>query len=233
MKTGAPNLLVWMAVVVISTHLSAAAAKDVPVITFITGTGAGDLTHTIQNDGFGEYRHTAKGTTGVESHIQAGGDYEIDLYYFTTNRKLSFDFSHPVSAITISGAPDGFVTLPARLITKCASTSHNLLTMTATDSPLECPLAGRFDWNGRVFLTRMNPINYPGSTYPSISCEGNDASGKCNQWKMTACSANVDGTAACAAESVMTLMEEKTAKGKVSEVKVGDYYMNFELRFVK
>ena len=203
----------------------AAPTRDVPVISDLRGGGGGEP-YTIQSDGLGAYMHTAKGSSGVESHIQSGGGYEIDLYYFTSNRRLSFDFSHEVVGTTTGSGPATFITVPARLITKCP-TGFSLLTMTLGQS-FDCPLAGRFDWNGRTFLTRMNTAEYPGSTHPTITCTAADLAGQCSTWTIEACSASVDKAAICG-DDVMTLMEEKTAKGKITEVKVGDYYMNFHI----
>jgi hypothetical protein len=203
----------------------AAPTRDVPVISDLRGGGAGEP-YTIQSDGLGAYMHTARGSSGVESHIQSGGGYEIDVYYFTSNRRLSFDFTHEVAGTTTGSSPATFITVPARLITKCA-TGSSLLTMTLGQS-FACSLAGRFDWNGRTFLTRMNGAEYPGSTQPSITCTAADLAGQCSTWTIEACSPFVDNTAACGGD-VMTLMEEKTAKGKITEVKVGDYYMNFRI----
>jgi hypothetical protein len=81
-----------IASVVCAHTLAAPPAKSLPVISTFIGEGAADTLHTIQSDGLGPYRHTVtKGSTGVESHIQGSGGWELDMYYFTSNRQLYFD----------------------------------------------------------------------------------------------------------------------------------------------
>src|SRR5262245_57452244 len=93
--------------------LSAAPPRDVPVVSIIDGGGPADATHTFQSDGLGPYVHTAKGSSGVESHLQAGGDYELDVYYFSSNRRLSYRFA---ADNLLNGSPlaNGLITTKGR-----------------------------------------------------------------------------------------------------------------------
>jgi hypothetical protein len=215
----------------ISITLSAAPARDVPVVSMIDGDGAGDVTHTMQSDGLGPYVHTARGTSGVESHIQEGGDYEMDVYYFTSNRRLSYRFAAE-NLLSGTALASGLITTKGRLIMKCGSATNNMLTM-VEGAVLHCPMAGRFDWNNRVYLTRMGGVGYPNSTAPTIVCTATSG-GTCAAWTISSCQVPTDpATGACNNAGVMTLLEERTAKGKVTEIRVGDFTMEFRIGATK
>ena len=211
--------------------LSAAPVRDVPVVSIIEGDGSGDVVHTLQSDGLGAYVHTARGSSGVESHFQEGGDYELDVYYFTSNRRLSYRFA---AENLLSGNPlaSGLITTKGRLIIKCGSSTDNMLTM-VEGATLHCPMAGRFDWNNRVYLTRMGGVGYPNSTAPTIACTGTSG-GTCAAWTISSCQLPTDpATGSCDNLGVMTVLEERTAKGKVVEIWVGDFTMQFRVAATK
>ena len=211
--------------------LSAAPVRDVPVVSIIEGDGSGDVVHTLQSDGLGAYVHTARGSSGVESHLQEGGDYELDVYYFTSNRRLSYKFA---AENLLSGNPlaSGLITTKGRLIIKCGSSTDNMLTM-VEGATLHCPMAGRFDWNNRVYLTRMGGVGYPNSTAPTIACTGTSG-GTCAAWTISSCQLPTDpATGSCDNLGVMTVLEERTAKGKVVEIWVGDFTMQFRVAATK
>ena len=211
--------------------LSAAPVRDVPVISIIDGGGSGDVMHTVQSDGLGPYVHTARGTSGVESHLQQAGDYELDVYYFTSNRRLSYRFAaeNLLSGSSLSG---DLITTRGRLIIKCGSSTDNMLTM-VEGATLHCPMSGRFDWNNRVYLTRMGGVGYPNSTSPTIACTGTSG-GTCAAWTISSCQLPTDpATGSCDNAGVMTVLEERTAKGKVAEIWVGDFTMQFRIAATK
>ncbi len=211
--------------------LSAAPVRNVPVISVIDGDGSADLTHTFQSDGLGPYLHTVKGNSGVESHIQQGGDYELDLYYFTSNRRLSYRFA---AENLLNGSPlaSGLIATKGRLIIKCGSSTNNMLTM-VEGAILHCPMFGRFDWNNRVYLTRMGGVEYPNSTPPTIACTATSG-GTCAAWTISSCQLPTDpATGLCANAGVMTVLEERTAKAKVTETWVGDFTMQFRIGATK
>jgi hypothetical protein len=225
------NWLITVGTALVCVTLSAAPARDVPVISIIDGGGPGDVTHTLQSDGLGPYVHTATGSSGVESHLQQGGDYELDVYYFTSNRRLGYRFD---AENLLSGTPlaAGLFTTKARLIIKCGSSTENMLNMVEGET-LHCPMAGRFDWNNRVYLTRMGGAGYPNSTPPTIACTGTSA-GSCAAWTISSCQLPTDpATGSCDNAGVMTLLEEKTVKGKITEVLVGDFTMRFRIAATK
>jgi hypothetical protein len=218
---------VGLGVVLACMTASAGPARDVPVISVIDGAGSTDTAHTIQSDGLGAYTHTAKGTSGVESHIQEGGDYELDVYYFSSNRRLRYRLA-PDNLVAGSAVAADLITTIGRLITKCGSSTANLLTLTE-GATLTCPMAGRFDWNGRVYLTRMGGLGYANSTAPTIACTAT-SNGRCSAWTISSCQVPLDATnGSCADAGIMTVLEEKSVKGKVTEVWVGDFFMDFRI----
>ena len=224
----------WLAALgcsLVSVTLASAPPRNVPAISVIDGGGSADLAHTIQSDGLGPYIHTAKGTSGVESHFQEGGDYELDVYYFTSNRRLSYRFSAE-NLLSGSAIASGLITTKGRLIIKCASSTNNMLTM-VEGATLHCPMAGRFDWNNHVYLTRMGGVAYPNSTAPTISCTSTSG-GRCSAWTISSCQLPTDpATGSCDNAGVMSILEERTAKGKVTETWVGDFTMQFRIAATK
>jgi hypothetical protein len=224
--------LIAVACAFVCVTLAAAPPRNTPVISTIDGGGSTDLTQTLQSDGLGPYVHTAKGTSGVESHIQEGGDYELDVYYFTSNRRLSYRFA---TENLVSGTPlaSGLMTTKGRLILKCASSTNNMLTM-VEGAILHCPMAGRFDWNNRVYLTRMGGVDHPSSTQPTIACTATSG-GKCAAWTISSCQVPTDpDTGSCDNPGVMSILEERAGKGgKVTETWVADFTMQFRIAATK
>jgi hypothetical protein len=213
-----------------------------PVISTFVGEGVTDTLHTIQGDGLGPFRNTVtKGSSGVQSIVQASGGWELDVYYFTSNRRLSFDLRNPVPDSTVAGAPSGIVVAPGRLITKCGSTTENFLQMNPALPLYNCSLHGRFDFNGRAMLVRMDEAAFPGTRNVKVSCTGVDPANpaQCQHWRIDTCRAQ-DAAGACTqwgfqdgpvdlTANVMTLLEESSTKGKLTTRKVGDYYMQAEI----
>jgi hypothetical protein len=238
------SLLVSIGLMCLSAgSFTAAPSKNVPVVSSLAGVGTDP--HTIRSDG-APYYHTAKGTSGVESHIQEGGAYELDLYYFTSDRKLYFDLNNIVPGTATAASPTGVVLTKGRLITKCSSTQH-LLNMDPTRPLDSCALHGRFDYYGRTMLVRMGGTEAPGTRNVHITCTGTDPANpsRCQNWKLQTCSLEdadgnctqwgyVEGGEFDHTANVITLLEEKsTSKGKVTTTKVGDYYMHFEILATK
>ena len=235
------SLSLSIAIAVLSSaSFTAAPARNLPVVSSLVGAGAADLMHSIQNDGAGPYLHAVKGTSGVESHIQESGAYELDLYYFTSSRRLYFDLRSIVPGSETATAPRDIVIAPGRLITKCDST-NNLLNMDPTVPLDNCALHGRFDYYGRTMLIRMDAAAFPGTKNVRVTCTGTNPAdnSKCHNWKLETCS-GVDGGDNCTqwghanetldmTANVMTVLEEKSTKGKLTTTKVADYYMHFEL----
>jgi hypothetical protein len=221
---------------------TAAPSKNFPVVSAFVGSGTD--AHTIRSDG-APYVHNVKGASGVESHIQAAGAYELDMYYFTSDRRLYFDLNNLVPGSGTAAAPTGVVLTKGRLITKCSST-HNLLNMDPTLPLDSCALHGRFDYYGRTMLIRMDADDFPGSRNVRVTCAGTEPANpsRCRNWKLQTCSevgeggqctqwGYVEDAAFNNEANVMTILEEKTAKGKVTTTKVGDYYMQFEIYATK
>jgi hypothetical protein len=240
MRQHARIVLVLVGVVLAAAVTAGAPSRDLPVVSTLVGAGPLDLVHTVQGDGMGSYLHNVKGTSGVESHIQEAGAYELDVYYFTSNRRLYFDLRNVVPGSDTVTAPRGTMVVPGRLITKCTATL-NLLTMEPTIPLVNCALHGRFDYNGRVMLIRMDEAAFAGTKNPRITCTGTNPanSAQCQNWKIETCT-GVDASGACTQwgfghdtidirANVMSILEEKTSKGKVTEQKVADYYMQFEI----
>src|SRR5829696_4775493 len=238
---GRDAVLVGSAVFAICAHPLAGPTKAIPAITTFVGEGAADTLRTFQADGLGVYRNTVtKGTQGVQSIIQTSGAWELDAYYFTSNRRLYFDLRNPVADSTIADAPSGIVVAPGRLITKCGSTTDNFLQMDPAVPLYNCSLHGRFDYNGRTMLVRMDQA-FPGSRNVKVSCTGVDPANAsvCQHWRIDTCTAQ-DAAGSCTqwgfqggpvdlTANVMTLMEEGSTKGKLTTRKVGDYYMQAEI----
>lgn len=211
---------------------SAGPTRDYPVTSTLVGDGAADTAHAIQSDGLGPYRHMVKGSSGVESHLQEGGAWELDVYYFTTARRLAFNLPAPIPGSAIGDAPSGYIVAPARLITKCPVAGENPLQMTPTVPVYSCALDGRFDYNGRTYLIRMDPARFPGSTQPRISCAGTNPSNanECVHWRIDTCAP--DDLGACT-PGVLTLAQESTSKGKSTTVRVADYAVRFEFEIYR
>ena len=174
-----------------SASFTAAPARNLPVVSTLVGTGTDP--HTIRSDG-GPYIHNARGTSGVESHIQEAGAYELDMYYFSSDRRLDFDLNNLVPGTGTAAAPTGVVLTKGRLITKCSST-HNLLNMDPTLPLDSCALHGRFDYFGRTMLVRMDAIDFPGSNNVRVTCIGTDPANSswCQNWKLQTCSGVDEG----------------------------------------
>ncbi|HVH58552.1 MAG TPA: hypothetical protein VM791_19960 [Vicinamibacterales bacterium] len=233
---------VWVVVLVFCVHVMAAApAKDLPVISTLMGEGPSDTLRTIQSDGLGSYRHSAKASSGVQSIIQGAGGWELDVFYFTTNRRLYFDLRNLVEGSGALDAPTTMVTAPGRLITKCNSTTENFLQMNPNSSLYNCALHGRFDYNGRTLLVRMDEASFPGTRNVKVSCTGTDPANpaRCHHWRIDTCTAQ-DSAGLCTqwgfdngpvdlTANVMTILEETSSRGKITTRKVGDYYMQFEI----
>lgn len=240
MKSPISLSLSFAVVFVSGASFTAAPARNLPVISTLVGTGPADLIHTLQSDGAGPYLHNVKGGSGVESHIQESGAYELDVYYFTSSRRLYFDFRNIVPGTESASAPRDTVIAPGRLITKCDSTT-NLLNMDPS-APLDsCALHGRFAYNGRTMLVRMDAAAFTGTTNVRVTCTGTDPanSSQCHHWKLQTCS-GLDAGGNCSqwgyanetldmTANVLTILEEKSTKGKVTTAKVAEYYMQFEI----
>jgi hypothetical protein len=234
--------LVWIFALVLCAHaIAAPPAKNLPVISTFIGEGPADVLRTIQSDGLGSYRHSAKASSGVESLVQGSGGWELDVYYFTTNRRLYFDLRNLVEGSGAPDAPVGTVVAPGRLITKCASTTENFLQMNPSYPLYNCSLHGRFDYNGRTLLVRMDEASFPGTRNVKVSCTGTDPANpaQCHHWRIDTCTAQdtaglcaqwgfADGPADLTA-NVMKILEETTIKGKLTTREIGDYYMQFEI----
>ena len=218
-----------LVVALVCARPSAGPTRDYPVNSTLRGTGWTDTAHAIQSDGGGDYIHAVRGSSGVESHLQSGGGWELDVYYYTTPRKLAFNLPAPVPGSAVSGAPTGFIVAPGRLITKCPIAGENLLAMNPTVPIHSCALDGRFDYNGKTYLVRMDPARFPTSTLPRISCTGTNPanSAECRHWRIDTCAPeDIDGCSA----GVLTLAQESTTtKGKTTVVKVADYLVTFEI----
>jgi hypothetical protein len=137
------------------------------------------------------------------------------------------------------------VVAPGRLITKCNSDTLNFLKMDPASSLTNCSLHGRFDYNGRTLLVRMDEVEFPHTRNVKVSCTGTDPANPalCHHWRIDSCTAQ-DTAGICTqwgfgagpvdlTANVMTILEETTRKGKVSERKLGDYYMQFEILVAK
>ena len=235
-------VLFALAIVALGARLGAGPTKALPVVSTFVGQGATDTLHTIQGDGLGPYRDgTTKNGQGVQSIVQSSGGWELDVYYFTSNRRLYFDLRNPVPGSTIAGAPTGIVVAPARLITKCGAAAENFLTMNPLVPIDHCSLHGRFDYNGRTMLVRMDATQFPGTKNIRVTCTGVDPanSAACQHWRIDTCTAQdaggsctqwgSQGGAVDLTANVMTLLEETSTKGRVTTRKVGDYYMQAEI----
>ena len=224
--------VVWMALIAALLHARPSAApptRDVPVTSIVWGAGPADAAHTIQSDGSGPYVHAVQGSSGVESHIQSGGGWELDLYYYTTSRRLAFNLPAPIPGSSGGAAPTGFIVAPGRLITKCPVAGENLLAMDPAVPIHSCALDGRFDYNGQTYLVRFDEARFPGTRHPRVSCTGVNPgnTAECVRWHIDSCGPGETG--ACT-PAVMSLAQEvRTSKGKVSVVRVADYAMQFEI----
>jgi hypothetical protein len=221
---------------------TAAPSKNLPVVSTFVGTGTDP--HSIRSDG-APYIHNVKGTSGVESHIQESGAYELDMYYFNSDRRLYFDLNNLVPGTGTAAAPTGILLTKGRLITKCTST-HNLMNMDPTLPLDSCALHGRFDYYGRTMLVRMDADAFPGTRNVRVTCTGTNPANpsQCQNWKLQTCSGvgedgqcnqwgYLEGASFNNEANVMTILEEKSTKGKVTATKVGDYYTQFEIYATK
>ena len=87
--------------------------------------------------------------------MQNAGAWELDTYYFSSDRRLYFDLRNLVPGSGSVDAPTAIIVAPGRLITKCDATG-NLLEMNPVLPLFNCALHGRFAYNGRTYLVRMD-----------------------------------------------------------------------------
>ena len=230
--------LTLVLIVLGSASFSARRAGDIPVVSTLLG--AGSDPYTIRGDG-APYVHSVKGNKGVESHIQEAGAFELDLYYFASDRRLYFDLNNVVPGTSTANAPTGAFLARGRLITVCDAT-HNLLNMDPNQPLDSCALHGRFEYDGRTMLIRIDAGEFPGTTNVRVTCTGTNPADPsvCQNWKLQTCS-GLDDAGQCNQwgyseglpfnheATVMTILEEKATKGKTTRTRVGDYFMQFEI----
>jgi len=220
-------LLGVLAATICARPSAAPPARDIPVRSIIADVGPDNVAYTIQSDGNGPYVHSVQGSNGVESHIQSSGGWELDLYYFTTSRRLAFNLPAPIEGSSNGSAPTGPMVVPGRLITKCPVAGENLLAMNPEVPIHSCALDGRFDYNGKTYLVRFDESRFPGSRHPRISCSGTNPQNpsECVWWRIDNCGPGE--TAACTPAIMSLAQEVRTSKGKTTVVKVADYPMRF------
>lgn len=137
----------------------------------------------VQSDGLGSYQSSPN---TLESIIQAIGDWELDMLNFDgSGRMILVDLREPVSGSAPGGADPTIPFTPqlvrAKFIAKCSEYGGNMITM-QTGWTITCPLALRFDQDGRSYRMNFNPNNFPNIDPLQVTCVASDGSGKCGQW---------------------------------------------------
>jgi hypothetical protein len=163
------------------------------VTSIVSDTDSNGLALQLQSDGLGPYvTETIKPNKNfVNSAIQGSCNYLLNMSSSQTRTvKLSLKYVGSTGATLPPGWPtDGSpVNVAARIESSCNLNANNggisYGTMTYAGQTLQCPLSVSFYVNGTPYGTRMNPMDYAGTTWAQVACAG-AASNLCNSWAVT------------------------------------------------
>jgi len=169
-----------------ATHVSAAAAKDIPVSSQLLGGSAPP--HSIQSDDAGAYQNAG----GVSSILQGTtGDWVLDLTGARSTRKIRIDLTDTLPG-NPSPPPFANALVSARFIAKAATLNAGSFSgMVGLGSTMLTPLAiGAIPYGGKTYAIRMNANNHDGTDWVLVTCIGvanpaAPATSSCNKWELT------------------------------------------------
>lgn len=169
----------------------------------------------IGSDSLGSYKN---GVNSVSSVIQGIGDWVLDTKP-STLRRIRIDFGDPIPD-TGANAPFQSATVPARLISKCASWNIFLPGLAIGQQAI-CPLALSIDYNGVTYALRSNE-NYGGTQAVQWTCLARDST-KCVFFEMVPSVVQADGQRKIAMQLLIP------AAKRTPEQLLGQFYMSFDV----
>jgi hypothetical protein len=213
-----------------SPQLLAQPTTSTPVTTIISDYDSGIAPALqIQSDQLGAY----KNAKNLQSYVYSFGSWEIDAYNVrNATRTVYLGFTQPIAGTGPDGGPpvappSGFY--KAHLTTECYHYGTNPTTM-APGSTISCPMNGGFEYGGKAYTIRMNPLDAMsiGTDPVKITCIfPSMGTNPCSQWRITPGSsvANPDGTVIY--RSVGQLDVRVTSRGQTTFIRQGQFYFSF------
>jgi len=212
-------------------------ATNIPVVSEIQTYDSGVAPSLqIQNDG-AVYTNTSTQT----SMILTNGDWRLDAYHFSGQTRTVFlSFDQPVAG---SGPGGGNPVGPAsgqykvNMGSNC-SNFNKMMQSLAPGQTMQCPMNVHFDSGGKTYNLRMNHISYPQTNPNNVTCIfPTSGSTPCSMWRLQPSGnyiyTDLDGVEKAGLRNVATLSYETTVKGKIVDVKVGNFYISYSIIVTK
>jgi hypothetical protein len=184
----------------------------------VTSTIVDDASYQIGSDGLGPY----KNGSSVRSEILANGDYQMGGFYVAgSTRTVALD----LAGAGISGTgPNGGAPVPVpnglynvNIASDCANIGLSYLKV-APGTTIECGMNVHFAYGGQTYDLHQTPLAFSETNPVSITCTS-AVGGPCSAWTVQ--------PSAASGYDVANLSIEKTAKGKLTYVKQGDFLVSF------
>ena len=155
-----------------------------------TDTSNSNQAFQIQSD---THSYTTSAVDKVTSQIQGvgcGGQQQLFLDTSTSTTRFEYlTLGDPASGSSSPFAGGSRFQVHATIISRCGENSENNGFSFSNMSPaqtLACALSTAFTYGGKNYVLKMNPINWPGSTWIQAACTGtNIQSGACNAWTLS------------------------------------------------
>jgi hypothetical protein len=202
----------------VAAGLSVPALARKPVSsTLVTSTIVDNASYQIGSDGLGPY----KNGSSVRSLILANGDYQLGGFYVSgATRTVYLSFDNPIAGTGPGGGapvapPAGLYNV--NIASDCALIGLSYLKI-APGATIECGLNVHFVYGGQTYDLHQATLDFPETNRVNITCTS-AAGAPCSAWTVQ--------PSAASGYDVANLSIEKTAKGKLTYVKQGDFQVSF------
>jgi hypothetical protein len=154
-----------------------------------TDTSNSNQAFQLQSD---THLYASSASESITSQIQSVGcGGQEQLFLDTSNSTTRFEYmtlGDPASGSSSPFAGGSKLQIHATIISRCGYNSENNGLTFSTLNPrttLACALSTDFTYGGKNYVLKMNPINWPGSTWIQVACTGTNLSGACNAWTLS------------------------------------------------
>jgi hypothetical protein len=229
--------LVAATAVALTAGTRAKPAQNIPVTSIISSYDSGVApTLQIQSDGLGNYTNS---NTQASLILASNGDWRLDDYYLTgATRKIYFAFTQGIPGTGPNGG-DPVAPPPGAYISNfganCGNFGNSMSTLPAGQT-MECPMDGRFDYNGQTYVLHMAPrsINFPESTDAFVTCIfPTSGTNPCSQWRLWPSGTYTAPDGSVRQASIVNLSIATTVHGTEVYTRQGDFYFSFSILVTK